>query len=129
MTAIARQTIRYERKSEAILDAAAVLFNARGLGGTIIADRAQRVGLTTTSVTYYYRKKEDLAAACLLRAIAVMDALVTRAEAETDTAPSRLTRFLALYFGNLPDTAEGGPPEGTNFWAFRALPGFKAESS
>ena len=43
MTAIAKQTIRYERKREAILDAAATLFNARGLGGTIIADVAQSV--------------------------------------------------------------------------------------
>jgi AcrR family transcriptional regulator len=129
MTAIARQTVRYERKREAILDAAAMLFNARGLGGTIIADVAQSVGLTTTSVTYYYRKKEDLAAACLLRAIAVMDSLVTRAEAETGTAPSRLTRFLELYFGHLADTAEGRAPEGINFWDLRALTGLQAESS
>jgi AcrR family transcriptional regulator len=126
MTAIARQTIRYERKREAILDAAATLFNARGLGGTIIADVAQSVGLTTTSVTYYYRRKEDLAAACLLRAIEVMDALVTRAEVEADTAASRLTRFVELYFGLLADTAEGRAPEGINFWDLRALTGQQA---
>ena len=129
MTTIARQTIRYERKREAILDAAAMLFNARGLSGTIIADVAQSVGLTTTSVTYYYRKKEDLAAACLLRAIAAMDALVTRAEAEADNGPARLTRFLELYFGHLADIAEGRAPEGINFWDLRALTGLQAESS
>ena len=129
MTAIARQTVRYERKREAILDAAAMLFNARGLGGTIIADVAQSVGLTTTSVTYYYRKKEDLAAACLLRAIAAMDTLVARAEAEADTGPARLTRFLELYFGHLADIAEGRAPEGINFWDLRALTGQQAESS
>jgi len=129
MTAIARQTIRYERKREAILDAAAMLFNARGLSGTIIADVAQSVGLTTTSVTYYYRRKEDLAAACLLRAIATMDALVARAEAEVDTGPARLTRFLELYFGHLADIAEGRAPEGINFWDLRALTGLQAESS
>src|SRR5271168_561434 len=127
MTATARQTLRYERKREAILDAAAMLFNARGLGGTIIADVAQSVGLTTTSVTYYYRKKEDLAAACLLRAIAAMDTLVGRAEA--DTGPARLTRFLELYFGHLVDIAEGRAPEGINFWDLRALTGLQAESS
>jgi len=129
MTVIARQTIRYERKREAILDAAATLFNARGLGGTIIADVAQSVGLTTTSVTYYYRKKEDLAAACLLRAIAVMDALVTRAEAAGGTAEARLTRFLEFYFQLLADTAEGRAPEGINFWDLRALTGQQAETS
>jgi AcrR family transcriptional regulator len=130
MTAIARQTIRYERKREAILDAAAMLFNARGLGGTIIADVAQSVGLTTTSVTYYYRRKEDLAAACLLRAIEVMDALVTRAEADGGTAQGRLTRFLEFYFTSLADTAEGRAPEGINFWDLRALTGQRqAEAS
>ena len=129
MTAIARQTIRYERKREAILDAAAMLFNARGLGGTIIADVAQSVGLTTTSVTYYYRRKEDLAAACLLRAIEVMDALVTRAEADGGTAQARRTRFLEFYFASLADTAEGRAPEGINFWDLRALTGQQAEAS
>jgi AcrR family transcriptional regulator len=129
MTTIARQTVRYERKREAILDAAAMLFNARGLSGTIIADVAQSVGLTTTSVTYYYRKKEDLAAACLLRAIAAMDTLVTRAEAEADTGPARLTRFLELYFAHLADIAEGRAPEGINFWDLRALTGLQAETS
>jgi AcrR family transcriptional regulator len=129
MTGTARQTIRYERKREAILDAAAMLFNARGLGGTIIADIAQSVGLTTTSVTYYYRRKEDLAAACLLRATAVMDTLITRAEADGGTAPVRLTRFLELYFQSLADTAEGRAPEGINFWDLRALTGEQAETS
>jgi AcrR family transcriptional regulator len=47
------QTARFERKREAILETAAQLFNARGLGGATIADVAQGVGLTTASVTYY----------------------------------------------------------------------------
>ncbi|WP_158915568.1 TetR/AcrR family transcriptional regulator [Caulobacter sp. S45] len=124
--AVPSQTSRYERKQEAVLEAAAKLFNARGLGGTTIAEVAQAVGLTTASVTYYYRKKEDLAAACLLRAIDVMDALVTEAE-PAGSAPARLTRFLELYFAKLADVAEGRIPAMINFWDLRALTGPQAK--
>ena len=118
----APQTARFERKREAILETAAQLFNARGLGGATIADVAQGVGLTTASVTYYYRKKEDLAAACLLRAIAVLDRLVGEAEAEAAPA-ARLTRLVELYFAQLADTAEGRTAPLINFWDLRALTG------
>jgi len=118
------QTARYERKREAILEAAAALFNARGLAGTTIADVAKAVGLTTTSVTYYYRKKEDLAAACLMRAIGAMDDLLNVAEAGEPRPPAeRLTRFVRLYFGHLADTAAGRAPQLINFWDLRGMTG------
>jgi AcrR family transcriptional regulator len=123
-TAGPTQTARYERKREAILEAAADLFNARGLAGTTIADVAKAVGLTTTSVTYYYRKKEDLAAACLMRAIGAMDDLLSQAEATERGAPAdRLTRFVRLYFGHLADTAAGRAPQLINFWDLRGMTG------
>jgi AcrR family transcriptional regulator len=118
------QTARYERKREAILEAAAALFNARGLAGTTIADVAKAVGLTTTSVTYYYRKKEDLAAACLMRALGAMDDLLSEAEAIERGAPvERLTRFVRLYFSHLADTAAGRAPQLINFWDLRGMTG------
>ena len=124
----ARQTPRFARKRELILEAAAALFNARGLGGVTLADVAQSVGLTTTSVTYYYRRKEDLAAACLMRTIGTMDGLVDRAWAEAaPTPPARLTRFLRLYFDLLADMVEGRAAAGINFWDLRALGGPGAE--
>ncbi|MGZ8362699.1 MAG: TetR/AcrR family transcriptional regulator, partial [Caulobacteraceae bacterium] len=52
MTVSPGQTKRFERKREAILDAAARLFNQKGLKGATLAEVAQRVGLITTSVTY-----------------------------------------------------------------------------
>ena len=122
------QTARYERKREAILEAAAALFNARGLNGTTIADVAQAVGLTTTSITYYYRKKEDLAAACLLRAIAALDELVV----EADVAPTpaeKLTRFVGLYFAMQAEVAEGRRAALINFWDLRAMAGAGAETA
>jgi AcrR family transcriptional regulator len=121
MTATAPpQTARYERKREAILEAAAKLFNARGLNGTTIADVAQGVGLTTTSVTYYYRKKEDLAAACVLRAVETMEDLGASAAAAA-TPPARLIRFIHLYFELLAEVAEGRKPAIINFWDLRAM--------
>ena len=120
------QTSRYERKREAILEAAATLFNARGLGGTTIAEVARAVGLTTASVTYYYRKKEDLAAACLMRAIEVMDAMVVEALSAA-SPPERLSRFIALYFDRLAEIADGAAPAMINFWDLRALSGPQAE--
>ncbi len=125
--ATAGQTSRYERKREAILEAAATLFNARGLSGATIAEVAQAVGLTTASVTYYYRKKEDLAAACLMRAIAAMDAMAVEALAMGASPPERLSRFIALYFSRLAEIAGCDAPPMINFWDLRALSGPQAE--
>lgn len=76
------QTARFQEKREAILGAAATLFNERGVKGATLADIAGSVGLVTNSVTYYYRKKEDLATACFLRAIDIYDSFAIEAAAE-----------------------------------------------
>ncbi len=123
-----RQTARYERKREAILEAAALLFNARGLGGTTLADVAQRVGLTTTSVTYYYRRKEDLAVACVTRAIENLNDLLTEAEFE-DGSEARLRHFVMLYFDQHAQVVTGMRPVLINFWDGRALTGPGAEAA
>mgnify|MGYP001298793746 CR=1 FL=1 len=83
------QTARFQEKREAILGAAATLFNERGVKGATLADIAGSVGLVTNSVTYYYRKKEDLATACFLRAIDIYDGFAIDAATEK-TIPARL---------------------------------------
>lgn len=129
MTNIApRQTARYERKREAILVAAAQLFNARGLAGATLADVAQQVGLTTTSVTYYFRRKEDLAAACLMHAVEVMADLLVSAD-EQATPRARLVRFVALYLHLQRDIANGLSAPLINFWDLRAITGPGGESA
>ena len=120
------QSSRYERKREAILEAAAALFNARGLGRATLGEVAQAVGLTTASVTYYYRKKEDLAAACLRRAIEALAAQLDQAQAERLAPPERLERMLRLHFDHLAAIAEGRMPVEMNFWDLRALSGPQA---
>lgn len=115
------QTRKFELKRETILDAAASLFNRKGLRATTLGDVADSVGLITTSVTYYYKKKEDLAAACILRGIEVLDEMI--AEAETAPPPERVRRFIQLFFAMVADIAEGRRPEIVNFSDFQALRG------
>jgi len=117
-----RQTGRYERKREAILDAAASLFNRKGLKGATLSDVAQNVGLITTSVTYYYKKKEDLAAACFLRSIEALEELLAQIQ-PFQTPDLRLHRLLRLYFQRMADIAEGKRPELIGFYDIRALTG------
>ncbi len=101
-----RATERFEEKREVILDGAARLFNQHGIKGALLSELAQRVGLATNSLSYYYRKKEDLACACLQRAI---DALVAVADsaARQRTLAQRIRTFIGGYLGLLADIAEG----------------------
>jgi AcrR family transcriptional regulator len=118
--ALPRQTKRYEQKRQSILDAAVRLFNQKGLKGTTLADVAQSVGLITNSVTYYYRKKEELATACLLRSIEVLEALIATALQE-DTPEERLRATLRLYCGRLAESASGTQPPLMSFSDMRGL--------
>jgi AcrR family transcriptional regulator len=123
----ARQTSRYEHKREAILDAAARVFNDKGLKGATLAEVAAQVGLITTSVTYYYKRKEDLAAACLLRAIETLDALTEEAQGQP-TPDARLRALLRLFFGLQAEVDAGRAPERMNFNDVLALEGRHAET-
>jgi AcrR family transcriptional regulator len=86
---LAAQTPRFQEKREAVLGAAALLFNEHGVKGATLADIAASVGLVTNSVTYYYRKKEDLATACFLRSIAAFDTLAAMSASVAPFTPSR----------------------------------------
>lgn len=121
-----RQTKRYAAKREAVLDAAAQAFNARGIRGTSLADVAGAVGLMTNSITYYYRRKEDLAAACYLRTIAWHEALLD--EAAAPAAPAeRLRAFLAAYFRDLAAIDAGRHAPQVRLSDLRALPSPQSE--
>jgi AcrR family transcriptional regulator len=119
------QTRKFELKRETILDAAAALFNRKGLRATTLGDVAESVGLITTSVTYYYKKKDDLAAACLLRGIEVIDEMI--AEAETAPPAGRTRRFIQLFFAMMADISECRRAEIVNFSDFQALRGRQSE--
>ncbi len=107
---MSQATARFTDKREAILDSAARLFNAQGVKGGLLADVAQQVGLATNSLTYYYRKKEDLAAACLLRAMDVLGGNADAA-ARSPGLRDRVQGFMDRQIGLLADIAEGRHPE------------------
>ena len=91
-----RATDRFERKREAILDAATAILNRRGVKGLTLGVAAAAVDLSTTSVTYYFKRKDDLAAACMLRGIEALTQMVEAALAE-QTPRARLHLLLTLY--------------------------------
>ena len=115
-------TLRFQEKREAILSAAALLFNEHGLKGATLADIAGSVGLVTNSVTYYYRKKEDLAKACLLRSIATFDAVAIAAIATGIDVPERVRAFFRGHAQLLADMDEGRHVPLIAFNDIRALP-------
>ena len=115
-----RQTRRFEQKREAILDAAAALFNEKGVRGATLQDVAQRVGLMTNSITYYYRKKEELATACLLRTIEVLDGLIAAVDMSAPPE-ARIRQFLRLYMRHLAEIEAGTQPQLIVFNDIRAL--------
>ena len=115
------QTARFQEKREAILGAAATLFNERGVKGATLADIAGSVGLVTNSVTYYYRKKEDLATACFLRAIEIYDGFAIEAASEKN-AVLRLRFFFRKHAELLALIELKHAPQIVVFNDLRALP-------
>src|SRR4029079_5090529 len=119
-------TTRYQEKREGVLNAAALLFNQRGVKGATLSDIATSVGLVTNSVTYYYRKKEDLATDWLLRAIDAFNELAALAARESDPQ-SRLHAFFAQLAQLLIDIEAGTRAPVILFNDIRALPSPHAE--
>lgn len=114
-------TVRFLDKREAILDAAARLFNRHGVKGAMVSEIAASVGLVTNSLTYYYRKKEDLVAACLLRSIEAMGAQADAA-AKAESIVARVEGFVAGYFELLAAVADGRHPELMTFSDLLSVP-------
>ncbi|HET6972116.1 MAG TPA: TetR/AcrR family transcriptional regulator [Phenylobacterium sp.] len=99
-SAVAKSTDRFERKREAILDAATLILNRKGIKGLTLGDTAAAVDLSTTSVTYYFKRKDDLAAACITRGIETLLELAELAIA-APTPAERLHSFLTRYLDTL----------------------------
>ncbi|MBW8816414.1 MAG: TetR/AcrR family transcriptional regulator [Caulobacterales bacterium] len=108
-TAAARSTDRFERKREAILDAATLILNRKGIKGLTLGDTAAAVDLSTTSVTYYFKRKDDLAAACIMRGIETLLELADLALG-APTPPERLHSFLTRYLDTLKAIEAGTAP-------------------
>lgn len=97
---------RYERKRDALLDAATILINEHGAKATTLQAVSKAVELSTTSVTYYFPRKDVLAAAVFERAIERLRAFVDEA-AKEDTPRARVSRLLELHIGLRAKVLEG----------------------
>jgi AcrR family transcriptional regulator len=116
------RTAKFEAKQDLILNAAARLFNARGVRATTLADVAGEVDLATNSVTYYYKRKEDLASACFLRSISTMREIIARAARET-TPAARIHAFIMHYRAMLEELARRQNSDLVTFKEVRAMIG------
>ena len=122
----ARAGSKFDRKREAVLDAAARIFNRDGVRGATLADVGSAVDLNIKSLRYYFTRKDDLAAAAFLRAIDVYSALI--AEASTRATPEdRVHSLVRLYFDMTRDVTLGAAPPFLHFGDLRALPQPQAE--
>jgi hypothetical protein len=120
--AATRQTQRYEAKRDAILNAAARLFNQKGLKGATLGDVAEAVGpdhhQRDLLLSPQGRSGGGLSAADL----DLLSGLVETASA-APTPEARIGAFLDAYFEVLADIATGKRPEPINFYDIRALTG------
>ncbi|MBB6427011.1 TetR/AcrR family transcriptional regulator [Sphingopyxis sp. JAI128] len=87
---------RERRRAELVAIASAEI-NEHGVRGLVLADVAERAGMTKANLTYYFRRKEDLAAACFDRAIDAYKAMIADASAAADPE-ARLAELFRLYF-------------------------------
>ena len=85
---------QHEAKRAAILSRAAKLFNTKGARSTTLADVANKLGLTKTSLYYYVRTKEDLIFQCYQSALAKLHQSLDEVEAETDDSLERVLRAM-----------------------------------
>lgn len=120
------RTAKFEAKQELILNAAARLFNARGVRATTLADVASEVDLATNSVTYYYKRKEDLASACFLRSISTMNDIIERSASER-TPERRIRRFIVDYGAMLEELGHAKTRDLVTFKEVRAMTGADRE--
>jgi AcrR family transcriptional regulator len=85
---------QHQAKRAAILSRAAKLFNTKGARSTTLADVANKLGLTKTSLYYYVRTKEDLIYQCYQSALARLHMSLDEVEAETDDSLERVLRAM-----------------------------------
>ncbi|MDB5450127.1 MAG: transcriptional regulator, TetR family [Phenylobacterium sp.] len=93
-----KPTRRYEARRNAIVASAVEVLNRKGVRGMTLGEVAARLDLVPTAVVYYFRNKEELAVACLQRAIDRFDALIAAGQASGADDRSRLRGFIGAYF-------------------------------
>ena len=119
------KTMRYRQKRDAILNAAAQLFNKYGFKGTLLSEVASNVKLNVNSITYYWKKKEDLFFDCQMHTINTIGSIIDRA-ATGQTPAERIRRFVGAFVNMLAECQAGRYP---SIMPFRDLQELEASHS
>ena len=82
----------------AILDAAEILFQERGVSHTSLAEIATAAGVTRGAVYWHFSNKVDLFDAMIQRVFGLFEAKLADLRAENDANPIELVRKLSLHF-------------------------------
>ena len=82
----------------AILDAAEVVFQERGVSQTSLAEIAKAAGVTRGAIYWHFANKSDLYDAMIQRVFGSLESKLAEFEAENDENPVELIRKLACYF-------------------------------
>jgi AcrR family transcriptional regulator len=115
-----RRTQKYRTRQAAIMRMAVDLINHKGVRGMTLVDVAARLDMGPTGVIYYFASKEELAAACILKAIETYEALI-RAAGTGATPSERLRTFVRGYVAYARDVALGARDPLAFFNDVRAL--------
>ena len=89
--------VERQLKRQAVIDAAAPLFNQRGFAGTSLVDIASQLGITKTALYHYVRDKDELLGLCYQHALDVMKSAYDHAESHTGRGVEKMELFLRTY--------------------------------
>lgn len=97
------QAAEYDARKQAIVEAAAALFAARGFDGASVAELAQRCRSSKSLIYHYYQAKEDILHDVMITHVRALEAAARAAFAGEPSPERRLRelahRFMALYVG------------------------------
>lgn len=82
----------------AILDAAEVVFQERGVSQTSLGEIAAAAGVTRGAIYWHFKNKEDLFNAMIERIVGAVEIKLAELQARNDENPVRLIRDLSCYY-------------------------------
>jgi len=107
-----RMSTETSDKRGRVINAAADLIYANGLGKVSLADISEKAGLSLGNLFYYFKAKDSIAEAVIARRGAEFEAM--RAQWDLEPTPQdRLKAFVAMTAGNRENLARAGCPVGS----------------
>ena len=101
------KTAQHAAKRAAILSEAAKLFNSKGARTTTLADVADTLGLTKTSLYYYVKTKEDLIYQCYTATLEGVLNTLSEIEQAHISASNRIRAHINAHFDAIRSAKEG----------------------